>query len=168
MKHACLLAATRSPCVWLLALATAWCATAAPASGQAFPWIGLTTEGAQLFLQQGSGVFAYHALDQFGFAAATGDFDGNGADDLVTGVPLNDCDNTTPDCGSAVIRWGLPGVGLTWRLQRRRRRRPSPSADRARLVSTLLPARLPSCWVERARDCPDRHSSCGRVRASPA
>jgi hypothetical protein len=77
------------------------------------PWVGLSSVGAKVYAESGAGREAPAYRDHFGRALAAGDFDANGADDLVVGVPENDCDATATDCGSVVIRWGSPGVGLT-------------------------------------------------------
>jgi hypothetical protein len=89
-----------------------------PALAQATPPVpGLQAQDAELFREQGVGVFGIGPFDQFGFSVAAGDFDGDGAEDLATGVPFNDCDfNTNLDCGSAVVRYGAPGIGLTGRI----------------------------------------------------
>ena len=89
---------------------------AALSSSTAFaelPWVGLSSVGARLFAEEGAGRHAPQYRDHFGRALATGDFDGNGADDLVVGLPENDCDATVTDCGAVVIRWGAPRTGLT-------------------------------------------------------
>lgn len=49
--------------------------------------------------------------DQFGFAVATGDFNGDGYDDLATGAPDENV-GLTVDAGSVVINWGSE-FGLT-------------------------------------------------------
>ena len=52
---------------------------------------GLTTAGAQTFTQP---VSAVEADDQFGSALASGDFDGDGPDDLGVGAPFEDVGST--------------------------------------------------------------------------
>lgn len=49
--------------------------------------------------------------DQFGHAVATGDFNGDGYDDLATGAP-DEAAGLTADAGSVVINWGSE-FGLT-------------------------------------------------------
>lgn len=51
------------------------------------------------------------AGDQFGFALAAGDFDGDGLTDLAVGVPGEDRDGT--DVGQVDVIYGFPGTGLT-------------------------------------------------------
>jgi hypothetical protein len=52
-------------------------------------------------------------LDHFAAAVATGDFNGDGAEDLATGVPDDeDIDVTMANLGKVVVRWGVPGLGL--------------------------------------------------------
>jgi hypothetical protein len=89
-----------------------------PSGAQPAPPIpGLYPQGAELFREEGVGVFGIQAFDELGFAVAVGDFDGDGADDLAAGVPFNDCDfNGNLDCGSAVVRYGAAGIGLTARI----------------------------------------------------
>ncbi len=50
----------------------------------------------------------------FAWTVATGDFNGDGAADLATGMPWDDGPSDLPlaDAGAVVIRWGVPGRGL--------------------------------------------------------
>ncbi len=52
--------------------------------------------------------------DLFAMAVATGDFNGDGAADLATGMPWDDgpADQPLTDAGAVVVRWGIPGHGL--------------------------------------------------------
>ncbi len=50
--------------------------------------------------------------DDFGFALAAGDFDGNGLDDLAIGVPGEDDPLGTVDVGIVHALYGMPGMGL--------------------------------------------------------
>ena len=54
------------------------------------------------------------AEDHFAYTLAAGDFNGDGADDLATGIPFDDClaDVGPVNCGSVVVRYGVPGAGL--------------------------------------------------------
>ena len=81
---------------------------AAPLAAQ-LSSIGLSEVGVQWFENEAPGEF-----DQFGWALASGDFNGDGADDLATGVP-GDADpggSGCSSCGSVVVRYGVPGAGL--------------------------------------------------------
>jgi hypothetical protein len=99
--------ARRLTCLTLgLALALL-AATAMPAAAQLQPYHSVAyTEGNLLGFGPGE-------HDNFGYALASGDFNGDGADDLVTGVP--DDDNLSAQeerSGIAIVRYGVPGVGL--------------------------------------------------------
>lgn len=50
--------------------------------------------------------------DEFGAALASGDWNGDGADDLAIGVPGEDVGSTL-NAGAVVLLYGTPGVGLT-------------------------------------------------------
>ncbi|MGH9797638.1 MAG: FG-GAP repeat protein [Candidatus Polarisedimenticolia bacterium] len=78
----------------------------APAGAQQIPWIGLAANGAQLLGEVGTGHNSPGAEDHFGFAVAAGDFNGDGFDDLASGIPGNDCDFVVWDCGSVQVRFG--------------------------------------------------------------
>jgi hypothetical protein len=69
--------------------------------------IGLSEVRGQWFINQEPG-----SQDKFGEALAAGDFNGDGAEDLATGVPYDD-DVDCVDCGSVVVRYGSLGGGLT-------------------------------------------------------
>jgi len=76
--------------------------------------VGISVARAQVFDNEDLLFFIPDANDHFGWAVAAGDFNGDGADDLATGIPDDDglagsgCD----DCGLVVVRYGVPGVGL--------------------------------------------------------
>jgi len=63
---------------------------------------GLNTAGGQIFTQVGS---APEAGDAFGFALATGDFNGNGFADLAVGAPF-ETGNGTPFSGAVSVLYG--------------------------------------------------------------
>ena len=67
---------------------------------------GLTLDGTQWFDQNAPVVFGdLEAADLFGFSLAVGDFDGNGFDDLVVGVPYEDL-GSDEDAGQINILFG--------------------------------------------------------------
>ena len=52
--------------------------------------------------------------DLFSFSLTVGDFNGDGADDLATGIPYDDgvTGLEVIDAGAVTVRYGVPGVGL--------------------------------------------------------
>jgi hypothetical protein len=83
------------------------------------PSVGLSTVDAQRFANESLfGFYGPAAGDRFGAALATGDFNGDGADDLATAMPFDDGLIDTPilDSGSVVVRYGRPGLGLATNL----------------------------------------------------
>jgi hypothetical protein len=94
------------------ALALTLVSAISPALGQQLPWVGLSGHRAGLLVEQGTGHDAGGPADHFGFSVAAGDFNGDGVDDLATGIPFNDCDFVVWDCGSVVYRFGIRGLGL--------------------------------------------------------
>jgi hypothetical protein len=70
---------------------------------------GLTTAGAQTFTQP---VSAVEADDEFGFALAAGDFDGDGFADLGVGAPFESVGSTF-FAGAVSALYGSTGTGLT-------------------------------------------------------
>jgi hypothetical protein len=78
--------------------------------------IGLSTTGNQYWHQDVSGVLEVaEAEDQFGYALAAGDFDGDGHDDLAVGVRHESVGSTTPvvGAGSVNVLYGSAIIGLT-------------------------------------------------------
>jgi hypothetical protein len=89
-------------------------ALAAAAGAQSLS-VGLSTVGAQRFGNGNLlGSFTSPADDHFAFSLATGDFNGDGVDDLATGMPYADglADAPIVDSGSVVVRYGVSGEGL--------------------------------------------------------
>ncbi len=76
--------------------------------------VALSSVRARTFENEDLLVYAAQAGDLFGFALATGDFNGDGADDLATGIPFDDGLSGSPivDMGAVVVRYGIPGKGL--------------------------------------------------------
>lgn len=76
--------------------------------------IGLSGVGGRRFANEDLLFFEPEAGDQFASALATGDFNGDGADDLATGIPFDDgiAGFSPADCGAVVVRYGSPGGGL--------------------------------------------------------
>ncbi len=76
--------------------------------------VGLSPVRAQKFGNEVLPDFAPASLDDFAYALAAGDFNGDGAEDLATGLPGDDgrVDFTISGCGAVVVRYGAPGRGL--------------------------------------------------------
>jgi hypothetical protein len=73
--------------------------------------VGLSSVGAQRFSNEDLLVFIPESGDRFAWSLATGDFNGDGADDLASGVPYDDGFGV-PDSGLVIVRYGIPGSGL--------------------------------------------------------
>ena len=75
---------------------------------------GISTVRSQAFQNENLILYAPATLDQFGAALAAGDFNGDGADDLATGIPGDDgqVGFEKADMGIVVVRYGIPGSGL--------------------------------------------------------
>jgi hypothetical protein len=81
--------------------------------------VGLSAVRAQRFGNENLlGFYTPQTLDLFGRVLAIGDFNGDGADDLATGMPDDDglADNPIPDSGTVIVRYGIPGSGLATNL----------------------------------------------------
>ena len=91
---------------------------AAPALAQVTS-IGLSSVRAQRFDGFVSPELPLQERDHFGFAFAIGDFDGNGAADLATGVPHDDgaAGAEVEDSGFVLVRRSLVGTGLSTMIQ---------------------------------------------------
>ncbi|MEO0558440.1 MAG: T9SS type A sorting domain-containing protein [Bacteroidota bacterium] len=69
---------------------------------------GLTDTALQYYTQNNSGIEDIsEAEDAYGFVVATGDFNGDGLDDIAIGVPGEDVDGAT-DAGGVNIMYALP------------------------------------------------------------
>ncbi len=70
--------------------------------------IGLSEVRGQWFINEEPG-----SQDRFGEALAAGDFNGDGAEDLATGIPYDDDPSGFAiDAGAVMVRYGIPAVGL--------------------------------------------------------
>jgi hypothetical protein len=76
--------------------------------------IGLSEVGAERFDNEDLLLYVPEVGDRFAYALAAGDFDGDGAADLATGVPFDDAlaGSGCTDCGIVVVRYGVPREGL--------------------------------------------------------
>jgi hypothetical protein len=75
---------------------------------------GLSTIRAQSVANQAIASFPAEENDHFAWSLATGDFNGDGRDELATGVPEDDGPTTAPvtDGGALIVRQYVPGAGL--------------------------------------------------------
>ncbi|MCI0684016.1 MAG: Ig-like domain-containing protein [Gemmataceae bacterium] len=69
-------------------------------------FFGLLAGNAEVLTQDSRGLGRSEALDQFGIALATGDFDGNGLDDLAIGAPGPDVVSGRDLFGSVFVLYG--------------------------------------------------------------
>lgn len=83
-----------------------------PARAQAA--IGLSSVRAQAFANEDLLFFTPEVGDLFGWSLAAGDFNGDGAEDLATGMPYDDglVGSGLTDCGTVIVRYGVVGSGL--------------------------------------------------------
>jgi|CXWL01.1.fsa_nt_gi hypothetical protein len=73
---------------------------------------GLSTLGSQTWSQDTNFILGVSEnQDSFGYALATGDFDGDGRDDLAVGVP-NEPRGATPQVGAVAVLYGSTSAGL--------------------------------------------------------
>jgi hypothetical protein len=79
-----------------------------------FGAIGLSGVGGQRFANEDLLFFEPQAGDHLARVLATGDFDGDGADDLAAGMPHDNgiVGFEIENCGAVVVRHGVPGGGL--------------------------------------------------------
>ncbi len=85
-----------------------------PAGAGATVSVGLSAVRAQTFENENLLFYVPEEGDLFAYALAVGDFNGDGADDLATGIPLDDGQAGFPivDMGAVVVRYGIPARGL--------------------------------------------------------
>jgi hypothetical protein len=88
--------------------------SASAASAQGPGWVGLSTVRSQYFVNENLLFYVPEPFDNFGAALATGDFNGDGADDLATGIPYDNgqAGFELNNVGLAVVRYGIGGFGL--------------------------------------------------------
>jgi len=84
---------------------------AVPASAQG-DFVGLSSLRSTLFIERTQEGFFPSSGDLFGFAFVAADFSGDGVDELVTGIPTDNCSAAVLDCGAVFLSWGNPGLGL--------------------------------------------------------
>jgi hypothetical protein len=74
---------------------------------------GATETGAQLWTQASPSILGQReAGDRFGYSLASGDYDGNGSDDLAIGVPFDGLPGGIPEAGAINVLYGF-ATGLT-------------------------------------------------------
>ncbi|MEO8275636.1 MAG: hypothetical protein ABI639_05410 [Thermoanaerobaculia bacterium] len=98
--------------VGIAALAVALvCSCPADAAGA----VSLSSVRAQLFSNDALPPYLPEAEDNFSFAMAIGDFNGDGADDLATAMPGDSgpIDAPVQSMGAVIVRYGIPRQGLT-------------------------------------------------------
>jgi hypothetical protein len=91
----------------------------AAAAGAQTTAIGLSTVKSQRFGNENLlGFYTPQGGDLFGWALATGDFNGDGADDLATGIRLDNgiVGSDIQDSGTVIVRYGILGSGLAANL----------------------------------------------------
>ena len=97
-----------------IALATLAMVALPAAFAQGPGWVGLSSVRSQYFENENLLFFVPEAVDNFGAALATGDFNGDGADDLATGIPYDNglAGFELDNIGIAIVRYGVVGSGL--------------------------------------------------------
>ncbi|KAB2966116.1 MAG: hypothetical protein F9K18_06040 [Thermoanaerobaculia bacterium] len=97
----------------LLAAAASLLLAAGAAPAQ-LPLVGLSAVRGQAFDNEDLFFFVPEVGDHFGWALAAGDFNGDGAEDLATGIPFDEglVGSACGNCGIVVVRYGAPGSGL--------------------------------------------------------
>jgi hypothetical protein len=114
-------------------------ALAVPAAVAAQNLVGLSTVRSQRFGNENLlGFFTPQTGDQFAYSLATGDFNGDGADDLATGINADNgiAGSEIDDCGGVVVRYGRPVKGLATNLASTFLRQ-TPSQDPAEAGDTM-------------------------------
>ena len=76
--------------------------------------VGLTAAGNQFWNQNSSGILdVAETLDRFGMTLATGDFNGDGSDDLAVGANRESFAGSTSSEGAVHVLFGSEGTGLS-------------------------------------------------------
>ncbi len=101
-------------CTFAIALVTLAMVAPAATLAQGPGWVGLSSVRSQYFVNEDLLFYVPELGDAFGAALATGDFNGDGADDLATGVPYDNglAGFEIEDVGLVIVRYGVPGSGL--------------------------------------------------------
>jgi hypothetical protein len=110
----------KRPCYWQCALRLG-CGIATPlaivvAAAAQTNTVGLSTVRLQRFGNENAALlYTPQAGDHFASSLVAGDFNGDGADDLATGMEHDDGSAWNPlvDTGNVVVRYGIPGSGLS-------------------------------------------------------
>ena len=98
----------------LLARAALLVLAAAPPALAQLPFVGLSSVGGQAFGNEDLLFYVPEGGENFGGAVVAGDFNGDGIDDLATGIPFDHgfVNDPIPGCGAVVVRYGVPGGRL--------------------------------------------------------
>jgi len=104
----------RSLALWTGGLLSLVLAPPAALLGQAFG-IGVSSVRSQAFANEAALFFPPQQGDLFAFSLAAGDWNGDGADDIASGLPLDDgvLGVEVLDAGAVQVRYAIPGIGMS-------------------------------------------------------